>query len=290
MEIQSLSISVPSGCPNNCKFCVSKMHPEKNIINQIEKNKRFRDLYKNDFKTRLAFARDNGCNTLMYTGNGEPMANCNYIEMVAEMNKALSMPFRMIEIQTSGVYINDENLRWLRNDIQVNTISLSLSSIFSNEVNQKYNGTPDKFKYNMDEVCAEIKKYDFNLRLSLNMTDEYDKKSCNDIFKRAEELGANQIIFRKLYVSNNNLPQDQWIYDHAVSEVYWDYLNNYIEQNGRKLERLPFGAMRYSINGISTVIDDDCMNTKTKEEMKYLILRENCKLYTKWDDSGSLLF
>jgi len=41
---------------------------------------------------------------------------------------------------------------------------------------------------------------------------------------------------------------------------------------------------------MSVVVDDDCMSTADKEDIKYLILRENCKLYTKWDDGGSLLF
>ena len=27
-----------------------------------------------------------------------------------------------------------------------------------------------------------------------------------------------------------------------------------------------------------------------KNEVKYIILRPDCKLYTKWDDAGSLLF
>ena len=58
----------------------------------------------------------------------------------------------------------------------------------------------------------------------------------------------------------------------------------------RSLERLPFGALRYSVDGISTVVDDDCMNQEVKDTLKYLILRPDCKLYTKWDDAGSLLF
>jgi hypothetical protein len=53
---------------------------------------------------------------------------------------------------------------------------------------------------------------------------------------------------------------------------------------------LEFGQIRYDLMNISFVIDDDCMNTKSKNELKYLILREDCKLYTKWDSKGSLLF
>jgi hypothetical protein len=41
---------------------------------------------------------------------------------------------------------------------------------------------------------------------------------------------------------------------------------------------------------MSVVVDDDCMSTEVKEDVKYLILQPNCKLYTKWDDEGSLLF
>lgn len=41
---------------------------------------------------------------------------------------------------------------------------------------------------------------------------------------------------------------------------------------------------------MSTVLDEDCMSEEAKESVKYLILRPNCKLYSKWDDKGSLVF
>jgi hypothetical protein len=64
-----------------------------------------------------------------------------------------------------------------------------------------------------------------------------------------------------------------------------------VEHNSTKLERLPFRAFKYDVNGISTVIDDDCMATDfNNESLRYLILRENCKLYSKWDTKGSLVF
>jgi sulfatase maturation enzyme AslB (radical SAM superfamily) len=260
-------------------------------VNQIEENMRFRDLYKRDYKDRLAFARDNGCNSLMFTGNGEALMNRRFMEMVTDLNESLDKPFRILELQTSGVTLDDEALRWLRNTIKVSTISLSVSSIFSSDKNQEYNATPEKVKVDIEHLCSEIKRYDFNLRLSLNMTDDYNGMDIANIFKRVKELGADQVTFRKLYISGNNTPEDQWIIEHAVEESFWPRLNEYVTRNGRKLERLPFGAMRYSVGEISTVVDDDCMSTDTsKEDIKYLVLRQNCKLYTKWDDKGSLLF
>lgn len=290
MKIQSLSVCVPSGCPNDCKFCVAKMH-RGDYTNQIEKNKRFRHLYRQDYHDRLAFARDNGCNTLMFTGDGEPLVNQNFIEMVGEMNKTLDKPFRMLELQTSGVFINEDSLRWMRNEVRINTISLSLSSLFDDDLNAEYNGTPEKIKVDISHVCSEIKRYDFNLRLSLNMTDAYDGVSVKHIFNVAKKLGTDQVTFRKFYSSpTRDTSQDEWIKDHSVKDSFWKELNEYIEQAGRRLERLPFGAVRYSVDGVSTVVDDDCMSTELKEDVKYLILRENCKLYTKWEDKGSLLF
>ena len=103
------------------------------------------------------------------------------------------------------------------------------------------------------------------------------------------ELGANQLTFRKLYTSDNEaLSQNSWINEHQYTG--FDELNDYIITNGRKLEMLPFGAVRYSIKKKSVVLDDDCMSTETKLSLKYLILRPNCKLYTKWDDVGAMLF
>jgi len=123
------------------------------------------------------------------------------------------------------------------------------------------------------------------------MTYLYDAKSTDGVFNRAQGLGADQLTFRKLYMSGKETPQDTWIREHSVRESFWSGLSAWVQTNGRRLERLPYGALRYSVSGISTVIDDDCMSTaEGKEEIKYLILRQNCRLYTRWDDKGSLLF
>jgi sulfatase maturation enzyme AslB (radical SAM superfamily) len=295
MEIQTLSIVVPAGCPNRCRFCVSRLHDDDEYVNQIEKNRRFKHLYRSDYIARLAFARDNGCNTIIYTGDGEPILNMNFLESISGWNRELEHPFRWMELQTSGVTLNDEKLRWLRNEIRVANISLSLSSIWSDDENANYNTTPEKLKVNIKQLCDEIKRYDFNLRLSLNMTDYYNGKSAEDIFKQVSELKANQVTFRVLYYKSNPQTDEEkninnWIKKHRCDDDTLANIWDYVKNKGRRLERLPFGAVRYSVHEISTVIDDDCMNVEAKEALKYLILRPDCKLYTKWDDFGSRLF
>ncbi len=290
MDIQSLSIVVPGGCPNACKFCVSRMHAEA-YADQIEKNRRFRDLYARDYLSRMAFARDNGCNNLILTGDGEPLVHERFLDDFASWNARLAKPFRWIELQTSGVTLDDEKLRWLRNTVGVSTIALSLSSIFDSDANAEQNGTPRGLRVDIDALCAEIKRYDFNLRLSLNMTDRYNGSAGNEIFKRAELLGADQLTFRRLYESGGELPEDRWVREHSVEPSFWPSIDAFIRAEGRALERLPYGALRYSVRGISTLVDGDCMAASEEASaIRYLILRPDCKLYTKWDDKGSKLF
>jgi hypothetical protein len=290
MRIQSLSIDIPAVCINDCYFCVAKMHA--NNYPNMFKNKRFYNLYQDDWMKRLLFARDNGCNTVMLTGNGEPILNQSMLEMFGTINKNLESPFRWIELQTSGTTLNDEKLRFLRNHVGVNTISLSLSSIFSSEKNAEYNRTKFGFEVDIDHLCSEIKRYDFNLRLSLNMTDIYRDKSPEETLLKATKLGADQVTFRVLYSSPEfkDSVQNTWIKVHGLEVEHVKRYTAYVIENGRPLERLPHGAVKYSIHGLGVVIDNDCMSTEIKESFKYLILRPNCKLYSKWDDPASLVF
>ena len=293
MNIQSLSIVVPThGCMNQCKFCVSRMHKEE-YPNLISTNDYF---HRESYKNRMAFARDNGCNTVMLTGQGEPQQNMEFIADFAKMNSELTMPFRNIEIQTTGAKIDKYTLGCLRNN-GITTISLSVSCLNNDEVNSDIiNG--ERTPINLRKLCAEIKEFGFNLRLSLNVTKwiylyEEPSGGFEDIFKYcSEELKADQVTFRKMYTDGKDTPQAKWISENNVNVIpYFKGLNEYILKNGRYLETLEYGSRRYSVMGMSTVVDEDCMaKSEEKKTLKYLILRPNCKLYTQWDDKGSLLF
>jgi sulfatase maturation enzyme AslB (radical SAM superfamily) len=199
--------------------------------------------------------------------------------------------FEHIEIQTSGTTLEDWYLRFLREHVRVNTISLSLSDMFDSNKNALYNQTKKGYEIDIKHLCSEIKRYDFNLRLSLNMTDVYNNRTPEEIFDYAKNiLKADQITFRVLYESKKNTIQDKWIKEHRLNENKMNKLYEFVKLNGHALERLSFGAMRYSVDEISVVVDDDCMNIQAKEEMKYVILRPNCRLYSKWDDKGSLIY
>ena len=293
MKVQSLSIVVPARrCMNRCAFCVSRMH-EDSYVNQLDGNFRFYDLYENDYRKRLEFARDNGCNTVMLTGDSEPQQNRQFLERFGTLNKGLRRPFHIVEMQTTGATIDEAYLRFLRNHVGVVTISLSVSCLVDDATNRDVIDTKDA-DLCLERLCSLIKKYDINLRLSLNVTDRLMMTKTPDkdrIFDRCSELKADQVTFRKMYVSGKN-EQSRWLASHRIDdeEGWFENLIDTIRRDGRFLEILEYGARRYSYRGMSIVVDDDCMSTEAKEAVKYLILRPDCHLYTKWDDKASLVF
>lgn len=289
MKIQSCSIVVPNKeCINSCKFCVACML-EENYENMIDDNL-YWDLYEKDFINRLEFARENGCNTVMLTGNSEPQQNKTFLKMFGRLNKDLNKPFRIIEMQTTGVLLDNDYLYFLRHYVGVTTISLSISS-FDNDINREINQTPEKLKVYIEDLCKRIKKYRFNLRISINLTNCFDSYSAKEVLDFCKnELKADQITFRVLYKSGKETKQDKWIEKNKAKDKTVKRLKKYVENNGEKIQKLEFGLIKYSVNEMSIVIDDDCMSQEVKENLKYVILRPNCKLYSRWEDKGSLIF
>jgi len=290
MEIQSLSVCVPCGCPNSCKFCVSRMH-DNLYPNMIEncRSERYGDTFR--YIDRLEYARDNGVHCLILTGTGEPMMNPKFLTWFGGINKTLSSPFRHIEIQTSGIEVV-ENIELLQ-VVGVQTVSLSLSSLDSYQ-NELINGIKKEHAFHIGTMCRKIKYHDFNLRLSLNMSDAFNDVSPEEIFEQAKKLEADQITFRQLWGDGSGSPQDKWIQEHPFDE--FGGIEDYIHEHGMALHKLSFGATKYDVHGISVVIDDDCMadgalrTDELRSSLKYLILRPDCRLYSQWQYKGSLIY
>jgi len=307
MKIQSASLDVPGGCPNNCKFCVTELWKKGDLPmlkNAFDFKSEDFELTKTAFRERLLYLRQHDVDTLVFTGSAsEALFNKKYLEMFKEVNNSLGNDkFINIELQTSGVMLI-ENLIFVEM-LGVKTISLSLASL-DTDINFEIMQTPEKLRnWNITDLCYSIKEAGgFNLRLSLNINvtgfHEYSDlrqaiakvPSYSKLVNRCQELGADQITFRKLYSTGEDGDVTNWINSNKMDDAWWAFLNEYITDNGRPLNRLPFGSMKYSILGMSTVIDEDCMAKEgAKEDLKYMILRRNCRLYSEWDDPASLVF
>ena len=302
MKIQSLSVVVPNPeCVNHCRFCVSRMHKDE-YKNQMDDNLPYFDLYVRDYIKRLEYARDNGCNTVMLTGSSEPQQNRKFLTYFGLFMQMMNNPFRQIEMQTTGVMLDRDYRRFLRNHVGVNIISLSVSS-FNDRHNSMIIGAPERIYRNLAELAEDIKDYDFTLRLSLNLTSDFDQfAECPAVlFEQCKQYGADQVTLRILY-SEGETEQAKWVKENAATEKSVAVLSDYVRKCGTKIGILPYGAVKYSVNGLCVVIDDDCMAKNGErrvfgeppmsrdESYKYLILRPDCKLYSQWDDKASLIF
>ena len=285
-DAQSLSICVPGkACINRCKYCVACMHTDV-YKNQMDENLPFYDLYLEDYIRRMIFAKENDANIMMITGDIEPLQNREFLMTLSLINNFVlpqkgCTSFNWIELQTSGATFNNNYARFLRNTVGVSVLSLSLSSFDDND-NNEISGIRGKNKVCIEEVCHIAKEYDFTLRLSLNMN-KMMLNSVEKIFEKCKELGADQITFRKLYVEGEN-EQSLWIKENAVEPAVFEEINQYIRENGRLIDILPYGYEQYSVEDMSVVIDMDCMNEQKsqKQVSKYFVLRPNCKIYNGW--------
>ena len=149
MKIQSLSVVVPNQkCVNDCAFCVAKMNCD-DYRNQMDDNLPFFDLYLKDYLKRLEFARHNGCNTAMLTGNSEPQQNRKFLTYFGMFMQLMQNPFEWIEMQTTSVLLDRNYLRFLRNHVA-------------------YVGMPEKNKVDIRKLCSgfstTLRHYSMNAR------------------------------------------------------------------------------------------------------------------------------
>lgn len=285
MNIQSLSIVVPCGdhCMNNCKFCVSRMHHEDygdDIVSATNIPQSYLD--------RMAFVREEGCNSLILTGTTEPQQNMLFILKLLALNRKLPKPFYNIAIQTTGANMTVEDIEKLAT-AGVTTLALSVSS-FDNEEHWNIVQTPMAArKLTLADLILAAKSVNMNVRLCLNLTSAFNLYNPKKMFEIAQFNRVDQLTFRKIYADGEN-EKTEWIRSHEYSKERFDEIINYIRENGTPIARLPYGFIQYSVHGISTVIDDNCMSKDNIDEMKYAILRPNGKLYSRWDDTGSLIF
>lgn len=294
MKIQSLSVVVPNEqCINHCASCPSRMH-DNNYTVLLDERKADFGLYLDDYIKRLEFARDNGCNTLMLTGTSEPQQNRKFLTWFGMMMKMMKSPFRSIEMQCTGVLLDGAYIEFLRRHVGVTLMALSVFSL-SNDINMAIIHSPVKQRIDLGYLAKQIKLSGMSLRMCLNLTDEFDQYSRDPetLFDILEDIyHPDQVTFRVLYAGEDDCPENEWVRKYAAEKETVKNLKNYVKANGTLLGKLPYGACKYGFRGMSVVMDDDSMGKETnvKDSYKYLILRPDCKLYSAWDNKGSLIF
>jgi wyosine [tRNA(Phe)-imidazoG37] synthetase (radical SAM superfamily) len=288
MNIQSLSIMVPCGghCMNNCKFCVSRMRDDESIFGkEIISAKNIPQSYID----RIKYVRDAGCDNMIITGTTEPQQNRPFINALLNINSKLDRPFYNIAIQTTGAGMDEKDIESLALN-GINTLALSVAS-FNMERNWDIIQTPKAAKkLSIEQLVGIAKANSMNVRVCLNLTDEFNLYFPKYIFQWANERNVDQLTFRKIYRSGRNTEQDKWIIQHSYNNESYTKIVKFIKEMGTPIRILPFGATLYDCMDIGVVVDEDCMAKNNLEDMRYAILRPNNHLYSSWDLKGSLIY
>lgn len=294
MKIQSLSVVVPNRqCINHCASCPSRMHDDTYPVLLDETRPDF-DRYLKEYMKRLAYARDNGCNVLMLTGTSEPQQNRKFLTWFGMMMQMMDKPFRNIEIQCTGALLDEGYLRFLRDHVGVTTMALSVFSLDKDE-NTSIIHPPIGMCLDPRETAMMVKGAGMALRMCLNLTfcfDEYADEPDRLFWQMKNVYHADQVTMRVLYAGDDDRPENVWVRENAANENTVRVLTDYVKSHGTLLGRLPYGAYRYGVDGMSVVVDGDSMGKEAEdmENYKYLILRPDCSLYSSWDDPASRVF
>lgn len=231
----------------------------------------------------------------MLTGNNEPQQNKEFLRVFSEVNRTLPAPFLNIEMQTTGAFIDEAFLDFFKSSVGVTTIAVSVACLDDDAMNREMIQTKDG-QLRLSDFCRAVKQRNINLRLCLNMN--YDVLLHRDfvpasVIALCSELGADQITFRALWSPDIATEQGEWISRHVTAKTldFIEALKADVKAAGRYLDTLEYGADRYDYHGFSVVVDEDSMSQEeNKNAVKYLILRPNGHLYSKWDSKASLIF
>lgn len=274
-KISSLQISVPlKGCINDCKSCIAKISGDSNLYMDTSKSEGFDERYLDKLKQ----VKEQGCKSIVITSDkGEPMQNKLFMEKIGKFNKQLNNWFNM-EIQTTGVLLDDSNLSFLKNNVGVNIISVSVFDIFDDNNNLNIIGVKEKMRFNLKEVCQKIKKHGFTLRLSINLINVYDKHSIDELFEKIQELNPDQVTLKNLWHTDEENAINKWIKTNKASSNIIQKISEYIESKGGN----KVSDYRYVFNGRSIWMVDNCMLGN------YLIIRPDARLYRSWDAANPI--
>ena len=297
--IQSLSLCCPAKkCINHCETCTARQHsnPYFNLYHSDCLPAVYE--YWEEVIKRLKYARDKKCSILMLTGGVEPQQDKKWLEGVYLALKSLPDPFLNIEMQTTGAFIDHNYLIFLKN-IGLTTLAVSTFNIFNDTINQDIIHCPTR-TLDLDFLCDDATMEGLNIRICINVTDKVAASSgvktpakvVAAILDRCVELHANQVTFRKMW-SNPGTPEADWIKENCTeySDDILAHVSSVVKNNGKLINKLPYGAERYDYHGLSIVIDTDSMaKDESNTATKYYIIREDGKMYSSWDSPASLVF
>lgn len=283
---KTLSVVVPTkGCVFSCPFCASKM-VGKSAPASIDIED---PVHKLLYVRKMELAHDLGYDSMVITSSGEALQNPGFVDFVLACNQSLRVPFKRIELQTAGAFIDNEKV--LRHLLVSGVTGIALSCVNPKDDanNMEVMKVPEALRFSLKDLCLRIINQNMSLRLIVNVTKEVFKTgTVLDIYEAVNELGPDSLTFRVLCGVGDS-DEAKWVGKNAITaKVSIEAIRKHIKAGGA-LELLPYGTKRYETHGLSVAMDEDPLAENPPEITKNLILQPNGFLYSRWWVRGSLV-
>jgi molybdenum cofactor biosynthesis enzyme MoaA len=275
MRAQNLAISIPKyeKCDKDCPYCVSKM------TGYLKPNE---VLFWRNMEKAKTLAKHANITSVLITGKGEPTQDIDLVlKVLRNFNEFPT------ELQTNGKFLNahTEYMEAL-SEYGLNVLAISIDN--PNEI----------LKYK--PLTKEAQDLGMLVRYTLNVTDRFDDYSFKHLFSMCKEVGIDQFSFREVTVPTDAVETlesenaQRWIDKHvnhdAVEEMK-DEMIAVLENKGRFLMSLPYGARLYDYEGISVTWFDYCVQDSNEgDDIRSLIYQEDGHMYLAWNSKASRIF
>jgi len=266
MKFETLSlVAGTKACNAKCPYCCAKFTAEKQPVQELDTR---------NLRTCIQLANRSNIDTALITGWGEPTLYMQHIEKYCKLLKAYSGP-PLIELQTNGIRLQDNNVLRDLKAFGINTIAVSCVSPF-HEDNQRIFGTdyPD-----LIPLFQQIKEHGFTVRLMV-----IGLKGCVDDFGL---ICATACAF-------SEVDQFTWkpVVGYEKGRIPFDNLIEIEEGCNREfttLYNLPYGGTVYDYNGINVCVTNCLTLDPEKERIRQLIYLPNGRVTYDWQHEGAVI-
>lgn len=270
MKATNLSISIPNyGCKKNCPYCISKM------TGYVEKNLKL--FYRNLQKVKN-IAKQAEVTSVSFTSKGEILGNKNSMKVFSDILPTFTDEFAC-EIQTNGDNLTEDVINFFYH-AGLDIIAISIDRFESID--------------HLKPIFDEINSYGLTVRLTVNLVPGAYDHTPEEYFQKCKNYNIQQISFRTITTPNFSEVVNtsagkkayEWIEnnvdDEKTNKFLYEY-ETYIINNGREIRELPYGAILYNVEGVSTTHFIYCIQDKSgTDNIRSLIYYEDGHLATTW--------
>jgi hypothetical protein len=241
-------------------------------------------LFFRNIEKAKTLAKHANITSVLITGKGEPMLEFDLVMKVIDEFRDFPL-----ELQTNGKLLNENP------EIKLSTLAvrgLNVLAISIDNPNEMIEYAP---------LVKKAQELGMLVRFTVNLTDRFKGFAFYNIFEIARRrVEVDQFSIREVTIPTDAIDTEEsknaqeWINKHVpndfVKRIQFG-MKAELEEWGRYLMPLPYGAKLYDLDGVSVTWFDYCVQDSNEgDDIRSLIYQEDGHMYFTWNSKASRLF